>query len=179
MLALEDLSKQREPGAGKIELIFEDSQGDPARGVTVYRKLVAEGMRIVVTQNSNVALPISQLVNKDKVLQMGISVTSDRYSTPDDLTFRVNGTTRFEAERMVQFTAERLSSRPGKVAVITLLDEYPDRLRENVNGELAKRKIIPEFTAAFMPQEFDFRAIVSKLKNLNISEVLFRRCGAA
>ncbi len=80
--ALEDLVGSRRTAPSAIKLVFEDSQGDPAKGVAAYKKLVLDGIKFVVTQNSNVSLAISPLVDKDKVIQLAITTTSERYSKP-------------------------------------------------------------------------------------------------
>jgi len=107
------------------------------------------------------------------VLQLGISVTSDQYSRADDLTFRVNGPTRFEAEHMAHFIDQQQATLPGRTAVIAMLDEYPVRLRDNVLDELKKRGISVAYMDDFMPQEMDFRAMLAKLRMLDIKYILF------
>ena len=169
-LALEHLNNDK---TKRIQAVFEDSQGDPAKGVSAYRKLKAQGIKLIVTQNSNISLPISPLVNRNGVLQLAISTTSDRFSTPDDLTFRINGPTLYEARHMIAFLHSRIKSDSAKLAVITMEDEYSLSLSKNVMKELEAKNITAVVKQNFLPEELDFRTIISGLKKKRVQNIIF------
>jgi branched-chain amino acid transport system substrate-binding protein len=162
------LSEVNEKNTFNVALVIEDSQGDARAGVNAYKKLVAQGIKLVLTQNSNVSLPISELVNKDGVLQLAFSTTVDSYSKPDDLTFRVNGTTMCEAKVMSQFIATQVKKRPGSVGILSMQDEYPASFKKNLESEFKTDGVQVAFQDTFLPKENDYRSLISKLKDKRI-----------
>ncbi len=170
-LALENL-KNQSTEFSKIQLVTEDSQGDPRAGVSAYKKLMSQGVNFVLTQNSNVSTPISQFVNRDNVVQLAYSTTADRYSIPDDLTFRVNGPTVDEAKAIVSFVDERWRAKQGGIALIAMEDEYPKSVAGNVELEAKSRNIPLDVTDSYLPKETDFRALIAKLKQKRIEYVI-------
>jgi branched-chain amino acid transport system substrate-binding protein len=171
-LAMEDLKSRGEFANGVLEIVFEDSQGDPAKGVNAYKKLVMEGVKFIITQNSNVSLPIAPLANADGVIQLAITTTSDRYSTPNDFTFRTNGPTVPEALVMADFLDSRLKVEPGPLALITMQDEYPVTLRSHLLPELAKRKIELALNEDFLPSDTDFRTLITRAKAKGVKYIV-------
>ncbi len=159
-LALEDLGE----AASKLEIVYEDSQADPKMGVSAFQKLSSEGIKIFITQNSNISIPILELSQRAKALQVAISTTSDKYSTEGDLALRVNGPAVYEARAMAEFIA----AHPGKLSILTMQDEYPVILQKSLVAELHAKNIIPAVSEDFAPQENDFRAIVTKVKNSKV-----------
>ena len=156
----------------RFDLVVEDSQGDPREGVNAYQKLKLQGIRFVLTQNSNVSVPISQAVNRDGVVQLAFNTTADKFSTPQDFTFRVNGTTRDEAVVLAEFAEKKVKAHPGALALLSLDDEYPESLRRNVEAEFSRRGLPVALQTTFAPKETDFRALITKLKNLNVRHVV-------
>ena len=168
-LALDDIKQQYPNDPARLELVIEDSQGDPLSAVRAYRKLKAQGIKLVLTQNSNVSLPISLLVNSDQVVQLAFNTTVDAFSQAHDLTFRINGTTRDEAELMANALGDCLARNPGLLAMVIMEDEYPRTLAANLTDILAQRGIQPLLTESFVPGESDFRSVISRLKQRHIS----------
>ena len=160
-MALEEVNAPDRP---RFTLAVEDSAGDPAKGVSAYVKVRAGGSKFVITQNSNVSLPIARLANSDGIVQLAISTTSEKYATPDDLTFRTNGDTKLEAALLAKTVGGEIDRAPGRLALITLEDEYPLSVRNSLLQELRLRGIKPDVEETFSAQEFDFRAILVKLK---------------
>ena len=156
-----------------IKLQVEDSQGDPKTGISAYKKLLRDGRHFILTQNSNVSLPISQLVNNDQVLQLARCTTADAYSSAHDLTFRVNGSTYNEAQKIAQAVKEKYAAGPAAVGIVTMEDEYPEMLRKNLAGLLKNQNIPVAFSDSFAPKENDFRSVISKLKQRKISILAF------
>ena len=157
-LALADLRRLGQTG---FDVVFEDSQGDPAKGVAAYKKLQLDGIRFLITQNSNVSLAIEPLAIRDRVLQLAVTTTSERYATPDDTTFRTNGSTRPEAQLMAQTLMARMPA-AALVALVTMQDEYPATLEKYLLAELEQRRL-SVMQESFSPAEADFRAILSRL----------------
>lgn len=170
-LAIDEVNRSAGLKGMRFELVADDSQAEPQKGLIAYKKMVQQGIRIVITQNSNISLPISQLVNHDDVVQLAISTTSEKYSIADDLTFRTNGTTRQEGEVLAQYLIERLRLKPGALAVLAMEDEYPLSVRDNLLSLLKNSQVSVAYEETFLPKEFDFRSMVAKLKQMGIRYV--------
>lgn len=171
-LALEDLKLSGEIKENIIELVFEDSQGDPAKGISSYKKLLADGATIIITQNSNISLPIAPLVTNDRVIQIAVTTTSDKYSIPNDNTFRVSGDTTPEANAMVNFIVQRQKNNSGNIAILTMEDEYPQILSSKLKKKLEAQNFPISYHTNFLPKETDFRTIIAKLKAKKIEHIL-------
>lgn len=169
-LAFEHLRKQGEQPL--FSLSFEDSQGDPQKGVSAYRKLLHDHVKLVITQNSNVSMAIAPLTAKSEVIQLGVTTTADAYSSPHDNTFRLNGALRPEADVLADALKESFDS-DSKVAIFTLEDQYPMSLRGNLLAVLSERGIAPKVDELFGPEESDFRTILTKAKSTGCTHFVF------
>ncbi len=170
-LALEQLRKYGGAKKGGVRLSIEDSKGDPAQGVSAYRKLLADGVRFIITSNSNVSMAVSPLVGRNKVLQLAICTTSEKYATPNDTTFRTNGSTNPEAQLLAERIAEVLPSH-SRVGILSMQDEYPLTLQTYLQRNLQSRGLRTT-TEEFVGQERDFRGILSRIKGRDVRAVVF------
>lgn len=160
LLALEALRSSE--AACPLNVSFEDSHGDPAAGISAFEKLSASGVKIVVTQNSGVSLPISPLANARRIIQMAITTTSDAYSSPDDYTFRTNGGTVYEAATLADYIEKQSADGSSCTGILTMEDEFPRSLHENLVRELARRKVQICLDDNFLPKETDYRSLITK-----------------
>lgn len=128
-----------------------------------------QGSSAIITQNSNVSLPISALANKLHVLQLAITTTSDRFTTPKDFVFRTNGTTEGEARLMAQFLADH----PGApVGMVVMRDEYPEMLHQHLLSELSAHAVKVAGDEVFLPSENDFRALIARLTGAGAGRIV-------
>jgi branched-chain amino acid transport system substrate-binding protein len=172
-LALDEINSAKLPGEPMLELAVEDSQAETLKGLNAYKKLKTQGTKFMLTYNSNVSLPISQLVNHDDILQLALSTTSAQYSTAGDLTFRVNGTTQLEGEYIGRFVSEKMQRSPGTLAILAMEDQYPMSLRDSVYSALDEKQAAAIVQETFLPGTSDFRATIAKLKNQGVNYVVF------
>lgn len=172
-IALDEINAAKLPDEPLLQLAAEDSQAETLKGVNAYNKLRTQGTRFVLTFNSNVSLPVSQLVNRDNILQLALSTTSVQYSTPNDLTFRVNGTTQLEGEYIGRFINNERQRKPGTLAILTMIDQYPMSLRDNVRSVLGEKEAAAAVEDSFLPGTTDFHAIITKLKSHGAAYIVF------
>ena len=162
-LAVEELSSKE---GVRVLLDVEDSQGDPKRGVEAFRALAQRGRRVLVSQHSGVSIAVAPLANAEKRLLMAVATTTDRYSSEGDFTFRVNGTTRDEAESIANFLSQSWKKSPGRIGVVVLQDEYTTSLYANIqqllSGPIGNAVEVLEVTSA----ETDVRTILRRLKGV-------------
>ncbi len=151
----------------QIKNIVEDCKGKPADAVTSYRRLRdTKGVTIVLTEMSSVALAISPLANKDRVVQMDVSASTPEYSSPDDNTFR----TGIIATQLGGDMAEIVSKQFG-VSRIGIL--YIDNAKGLAGYESFKRKFSGDIPVveSFRESETDYKPLLTKLMSKRIADV--------
>ena len=156
-LALEFIRRQNSPI--DIELIYEDTQADAAKAVTAFQHLRDEGIKVFVTQNSNVSMAIAPLANNYQVVQLGVLTTADRYSTPDDYTFRTNGSSADEAVALLKFA----TGKEGPFAIIAQQEEFHHNLATHVEEGLRQKAGTSVARIDYPGTESDFRPLLLKL----------------
>lgn len=169
-LAVEEL--QSSASGLQIRLLIEDSQGDPRQGVSAYKKLRTQQVSFVLTQNSNVSIPIARLAERQPVVQLAFNTTASAYSRKNDNSFRINGTVQQEAEVLASYLENSHFEAPGLVGVLVMEDEYPISLRTELRKLLVKAGINIAIDQSFLPGERDFRPIISKLRQKNVQYLI-------
>ncbi len=160
---LADSELKAEGGTCSLNLKFEDSAGEPAKGVSAFQSLASQDIRFIITQNSNISMATSGIANTRQIIQLAISTTVDRYSTPDDFTFRTNGSTLYEAKTLAEFVKSHAGASSRKVALLTMADEYPTTLHAKLLPMLQESALDVVFDKDFLPAETDYRSFASRI----------------
>jgi len=168
---LELAVKEINVGRGhNIELVFEDSAGDPKKAVTTYQNLKSRyQMPVVITWGSGVGLALTPLVNQDKIIQMGVATAASAYSTPDDFTFRNFPDSAHEAQYIVDVVLNKLKT--DRVAILKMNNDYGVSSAKGFREQYEKQrgKVLTE--EVFEPGTTDFRTQLSKIKGASPSVV--------
>lgn len=164
-LAVDEINKDKRH---KLDLIFEDSKGEPKEAVSIYKKLRAiNKIPIVITWGSGVGIALTPLVNQDGVIQMGVATAAPDYSTPGDFTFRNFPSAIQEAKYLSSALIKNLNKDKDAVAIIKINNDYgvgvADAFKKNYQREGGY--ILVEET--FEPNAVDFRTLLTKIKNFN------------
>ena len=108
----------------KLNLMVEDSKGgNPQEALIAYQKIkLFKKPLAVITWGSSVGLALSELMNNDKVIQMGVATSNPKYSSADDFTFRVYPDARFEGAFDANFVFNELNI--SRVAIIYSQNDY-------------------------------------------------------
>ena len=147
-----------------IEVFYEDSKYDAKEGVSAYQKLKnANGIQIMITAGSLVSLPISPLANNDQILQMAIAVSSPKYTTENDFTFRVTNRAEVEDKELAKFVVPLYKN----IGLLYANNERGLAHYSSIKPEIEKLKgkIVAEET--FLIGDIDFRTQLLKIKNKN------------
>jgi len=108
----------------------------------------------------NIVLP---LATKDNILQMAIFSTAAKYTTPDDLSFRVSARSEIEAKEIAKLIKNKNFH---KLGIIYLNNDFgisfKDALKNAFEKNEATIQIIGE--EGYMLDTADFRTIITKLK---------------
>jgi branched-chain amino acid transport system substrate-binding protein len=147
----------------KFEIYHEDNQFNPKVAVDAYANLRnLHQVDAVITQTSPAAVAIEPLAQKDGILQMGVSASAIKYTTPDDLSFRMTGGAILEAIPMVSYIDNNFK----KVAFLYMNNEIGISAATAVQDGLKKsNKTTVTSVDSFEVASNDFRTALLKIKS--------------
>jgi len=166
------LSENKSP----IKIIYEDSQSEPKQGINALQKLLTSPMPIIITGGSNISLAISPLANENKILQMAIFTSVNKYTSPNDYTFRL--TTRSEVENQILIdwmVAKKLKN----VALIYSNDDWGVGHFNFIKQKLQENQINIAAQENFAGSDTDFRTSLIKIKTQNPEAIFLIAQGKA
>jgi len=154
----------------EITIIYEDSKGTAADGISAYQKLKLQEPDVFVTSLSIVSVPLADIAKKEKKTMIitqsaANNITNEyayRYYTDADHF----ATPSFESDISPLKNAKRL-------AVVYRNDEYAKSVANKIN-QLAKeqgKQIV--YLETYVPNEIDFSTILLKAKETNPDALLF------
>ncbi|HLC49112.1 MAG TPA: ABC transporter substrate-binding protein [Candidatus Andersenbacteria bacterium] len=161
-LALEDVDQDN----NSIELVYDDSRGEPKTALIAYSSLRDRyNTPVVFTWGSSIGLALSPIVNKDHVVQMGIATAVPSYTSNGDFNFRVFPSSNLESEYLADTLINKLHV--GQIATIKLNNDYGIGAENSFKEHYEKQggQIITQETLE--PGATDFRAQLTKIKNAN------------
>jgi branched-chain amino acid transport system substrate-binding protein len=163
-------AKIKYPSAS-FEIYHEDNQFNPKVGVDAYQKLRAEhNIQAIITHTSPASVATAPLSIKDGILQMGVSAASEKYSTPNDLTFRT--TIGSDAETAVM--SDYIKANCGvSVKIFGMNNEIGVSEVNSMKKHLESKKVSLEFDEMFPVETIDFRSMIIKMKQKTSSNCLF------
>ena len=165
MIAQEEIAKQF-PNL-KLHIYYEDSAYTPKEGVNAYNKLkTAEEIDAIITAASHVSLAIQPLAAQDNILQMAIFSSAGKYTSPDDLSFRVSTRSELEADALVKFLKEK---ELADIGILYINNDFGLSFREALKEEIRKQSanIIVVGEESYILEDSDFRTILTKIKAKN------------
>lgn len=159
-------------GGRKVELVTEDSQFDPQKAVTAYRKLTgAQGIRIIVgiTGSAN-ALPVCEASKKEDVViidALGSAPKLTSHGGPNY--FRIMASDAAAGKYNADWAMESGMKQP---AIVYMEDEWGTSYRDALSQNLIKKGFekVPAYGVAAKTR--DFRTEVEKIKR-NEPDVIF------
>lgn len=165
-LAVEEINNHGVDGR-KIEVVFEDSKGKPAEAVSAYQKLRnVDQVHYVITYQSSIALAVAPLANQDQVIQMDVSATTPAYSSPGDYTFRTSIIATKLAEQAAELLLGNLNA--PRIGLLTINNDFGKGMAKAFRDSYQGTIVVEE---VFQENETDFRAVLGKFKNKNISHI--------
>ncbi|HIH21570.1 MAG TPA: amino acid ABC transporter substrate-binding protein, partial [Candidatus Diapherotrites archaeon] len=150
----------------ELKVYYEDSLYTPKGGVDAYHKLIAsEKIDAVITGASQVSLAVQPLAAKDGILQMAVFSSAEKYSTPNDISFRVSSRNEIEAEKIAEFVKGKDFESLG---IVYLNNDFGVGFKEALKKKLTA--VSPRtrvFEEGFSLDASDFRTILAKLRQSN------------
>jgi len=148
-----------------FKVFYEDSLYTAQGGVSAYKKLRnIQKTDAVITAASQVSLAILPLATEDKVVQMAIFSSTNKYSVPNDLSFRVSTKNDIESQYVAKFVKKQAFK---TLAIVYLNNDFgvgfKDALKEQLSQLKTDTTIIAE--ESYLLEDNDFRTSLAKIKN--------------
>ncbi len=165
-LALEEINKEGGVKGRNIEIIYEDTQGQPQIGVNTVNKLITlDGLKVILgPAMSSVTLAVAPIAEENKVILMTVSSSPD-ITNAGDYIFRNREKTNQQSEKMTDFIFNNLKIK--KIATLYMNDDtgksHHLTLVENFE-KLGGTVLISE---TYEPGALDFKTQLTKIKVLN------------
>jgi branched-chain amino acid transport system substrate-binding protein len=119
LLAVEQANKAGGIQGRPVELIIKDDKHDPETAVAADRELIDQGVvAIIGHMTSSMAIAALPLINREKMIMVGPTVSSNEVSGIDDYFFRVIGSNTARVNLM----ADHIATRTDVKTVACLLD---------------------------------------------------------
>lgn len=164
--AMEGMILAVEESGEKIQVTYEDSQGDPKEGVNAFNKLVeVDNTNYVITGTSFVSLAISPIANEKEIIQMGVFSSNPKYTSKGDYTFRVSPRSEVESKSLIK-TINR-DKEENKIGVIYVNNDY------GVGESSVFSEVIGDIPMeSFNADETDFKTPLTRLKSNGINTLV-------
>ncbi|MCF7865417.1 MAG: ABC transporter substrate-binding protein [Candidatus Pacebacteria bacterium] len=153
-----------------IKIIYEDSKGTPADGVSAFHALKQKGSDILVSALSAVSVPVSKVALEEKTPLLATLTAAD--NIVNDYATRIYSSSANFAEPA--FTA---SSSPvisaTKIAVIYRNDELGNSVFRHIQELSTSNNKEIVYSASFKPNETDFTTVVTKVRATGAEVLIF------
>ena len=161
-LAVSEINSQGGIQNRKLEVLYEDSQTKTDAGFTAFTKLRSvDNISFVITSVSGVALAISPVANKEKIIQMDIVSATHSYSTPNDYTFRT-GVNAYYFSNAMTTLLEKDSVK--NVSILFVNTEYGSGYKDSFVTEYQKTGKPILLLEAYNQDEKDFATHLEKIR---------------
>jgi len=157
----------------KVSLSFGDDASDPAQGVSVANKFVADGVGFVIGHyNSGVSIPASDVYAENGVLEITPGSTNPTYTERGQWnTFRVCGRDDQQGAVAGKYIVDHLKTEP--LAIINDKTSYgtglADEVKKYVNAAGVKEVVDDGITVG----DKDYSVLISKLKAAGVKTIYF------
>ncbi len=161
-LAEEDINAAGVINSRPVNIVVEDSESAPSKGVIAFQKLAAQNVSVVLSMLSSVSVPVAEQADKARIPLITIVTTAKNITRGSPWVFRYYHTAESEAPALANYFYKI-----GKVkaAVIAINDEYGVSSTEEFSRafSLAGGQIVA--AEKFAPADTDFRTQLLKIKD--------------
>ncbi|MFA6269078.1 MAG: ABC transporter substrate-binding protein [archaeon] len=153
-----------------LKVIYEDSKGTAADGISAYQKVKLENPDIYLTALSIVSIPLATLAKEDKKVM--IITQSAANNLTNEYAFRYYTDANHFATPAFESEISPLKN-IKKLAVVYRNDEYAKSVANKIKEISAEQGKQIVFIEAYTPNETDFSTILTKAKESNPQALLF------
>jgi len=156
----------------QLELVFEDTQYDPAIAVTAFNKLkdIDKVGYVIGAHGSSNTLAVAPIAEENKIILITPGSQSTAISQAGDYIFRTQINTAQEAPFIAEFIAGISGDKP--VHVLGLNTDYSLSYMKNLTPAFEENGVTMGLFEKFDPKETDYRTQLLKLKASNAEYIL-------
>lgn len=158
-LAIEDINGEGGINGRKLQVVTEDSQADPQKGVSAFTKLatVNKVPMVMGAMFSAVTLAIAPVAEKRRVVLISPTSSAVELTTAGDYIFRIYPSDSYDGKFLATFAADRLKTKAVsilyiQVASVTAITKVFRQTFEHKGGEILE-------VQGYNEGETDFRGI--------------------
>lgn len=167
-MALQEINNSGGINGKKLEILFEDSRGEPKDAVSAWQKLsINSNLHLVVSGLSSACTVLSPLANSDKTVLLATDCAVAQYSSSNDFTFRISSSNAREGRQMAEYL---LSRGINSIAAMKINNDYAAGLFptfEKSFSPAGKIKILQSYA----PEQRDFRTELEKINDANVQAI--------
>lgn len=167
-LAVEEINAADGINGQKVEFVCEDDEGDAAKSVSAYKKLVTKDRTklIIGSLTSGCTIAITAQAQANKVVQIAPAATAVAVTDAGNYIFRTCFTDPFQGRVGGKFAADNLKAKKAAI-LYDIGNDYSVGLTENFVSEFEKQGGTIVAKESYASGEKDFNAIITKVKASN------------
>ena len=164
-LAIEEINAAGGINGKTLEFICEDDEGDPAKSVNAYKKLVTnDGVEYVIgSLTSGCTIALTNLAQNQKILQIAPAATATAVTDAGNYIFRACFIDPFRGRVGGKFAFENLSAKKAAI-LYDIGNDYSVGLTENFESEFTKLGGSIVSKESYATGDKDFNAQLTKIK---------------
>ena len=164
-LAIEEINAAGGINGKTLEFICEDDEGDPAKSVNAYTKLVTnDGVEYVIgSLTSGCTIALTNLAQNQKILQIAPAATATAVTDAGNYIFRACFIDPFQGRVGGKFAFENLSAKKAAI-LYDIGNDYSVGLTENFESEFTKLGGSIVSKESYATGDKDFNAQFTKIK---------------
>ena len=172
-LAVEEINLGTGINGLKIKILYEDTQGEPSKGVSALQKLIAtEDLRIFIDDaNSSVSLALAPISDKNKIIQLITGASSPKIKYAGDYVFRIWNSDAMQANALADYAYQELNLL--NIAILYINNDYGIGLKNEFSESFSKQGGEIIFEDGYDPNQKDFRTLINKINTLKPDAVFF------
>ena len=170
-LATEQTNSSRKPEEPLLTLVAEDTKALPGEGLSALQKLVSiEKVKLIIGPlTSTVALAVAPVAEKNMVVIISPGASAPKISESGDYIFRDEISEKLGGAIQARLAVNKLGYK--KVACVYINTDYGAGLFEVFKSSFEQEGGRVVLSEAFDQGETDFRAIISKIKSVEVDAV--------
>lgn len=171
-LAVDEINSKGGIDGKRIVIKYEDDQSSQNGGISAFQKLITTERTPVVIGGftSSVTLAIAPIAEKNKVVLISASSTSDDIKDAGDYIFRIVPTNSAQGKTMADFALNKLKAKTA--AILYMNNDYGVTLKNGVNTHFTQGGGQIVTIESYNPKETDFRTQLLKIKKIK-TDVIF------
>jgi branched-chain amino acid transport system substrate-binding protein len=168
ILAIEEINAAGGINGKKIDLVYEDDEGNPEKSVNAYNKLTAKNKVNVIigSLTSGCTIAITSKAQAQKVIVVAPAATAENITNAGDFIFRACFTDAFQGAVGGRFVADELGTKKAAV-LYDNGNDYSVGLKDGFIAAFERQGGAVVANESYTGTDVDFNAQITKIKVAN------------